>query len=143
MPPKRISLPLLTIIPLTVAITLGTASDRILYADDPRVESKPTVELTIDFGDGAEKRYRTIPWKEGMTAGDSLDYAEKHPHGIELETRGRGPTAILLRIDDVRNSSASGKNWIFRVDGKLADRSFGVFSLDAGASVLWRFEEYP
>jgi len=48
---------------------------------------------------------------------------------------------MLTRIDDLANEG-SGRNWIYRVNGKLADRGIGAFNLKLGDTVLWRFEKY-
>jgi len=114
-----------------------------LEAKKPEGKSAQVVTLTVDYGDGAQKRFVEIPWKTEMTVGDATDAADKHPRGIEIEVRGKGETAILLRIDDLRNAGADGTNWVYRVNDKLGDRSFSVFSLNPGDDVLWRFEEYP
>jgi hypothetical protein len=99
------------------------------------------VKLAVDYGDGAEKHFTQIAYKEGMTVLDVVRVAEKHPHGITAEVRSSGATAFLTKIDDVANSG-SGKNWVYRVNGKLGDRSIGIHKLQAGDAVLWRFQEY-
>jgi hypothetical protein len=108
-------------------------------------ESPPAakaVSLAIDYGDGFQKQYASLPWKEGMTVLDALAAARAHPRGITFKHRGSGETALLLQIDDLANERAAGRNWIYRVNGKLADRSFGIYRLQAGDAVLWRFEKY-
>lgn len=114
-----------------------------LEAKYPEVESAQVVTLTVDYGDGFQKRFVRIPWKKEMTVGDATNVANEHPRGIEIEVRGRDKTALLLRIDDLRNAGAAGKNWVYRVNDQLGDRSFRLFSLEPGDAVLWRFEEYP
>jgi hypothetical protein len=49
----------------------------------------------------------------------------------------------LTRIDDLANETArEGKNWLYRVNGKLADKSAGAYVLSPGDVILWRFEVY-
>jgi hypothetical protein len=76
-----------------------------------------------------------------MTVLDAVRSAEKHPRGIKAEVRSSGSTAFLTQIDDVKNEG-SGKNWAYRVNGELGDRSIGIHKLQAGDAVLWRFQEY-
>jgi hypothetical protein len=99
--------------------------------------AKP-VSLTVDYGDGVQKRFTAIPWKPGMTVLDVLETARKHPRGIRFKYRGSGSRAFLFQIDDIENEG-KGDNWIFRVNGTLGDRSFAIFKLNAGDAVLWEF----
>ena len=56
--------------------------------DEKKASAKvSTVELTIDYGDGMQKRYPTLPWKDGMTVFDALTWAEKH-RGESKSVRG-------------------------------------------------------
>lgn len=121
---------------------------------DSETNAKQTasVVLTIDYGDGMQKRFPQLPWKDGMTAFEALRWSAKHPRGISLKSRGKGATTLVLQIDDLKNgepgnqadgsSGKSKKNWIFRVNDQIADRSCGVFKLKAGDRILWKFDEY-
>ena len=73
---------------------------------------------------------------------DAMQGAQKHPRGIKWELRGAGETAFLFKIDEMKNEAGGGRGWMFRVNGKLGDRSLGVFPLKAGDAVLWKFEKY-
>jgi hypothetical protein len=99
------------------------------------------VAVVIDYGDGVEKHFTAIEWKEGLTVLDAMRAAQSHKRGIRFEQRGSGDTALLTKIDDLANEGR-GRNWIYRVNGKLGDTSFGARKLEAGDSVLWKFEEY-
>ncbi len=106
-------------------------------ADEP----PKTVALVIDYADGVQKHFPQVRWKDGMTVMDLLEAAGKHPRGIRFEYRGRDATAFLLQIDDLKNEGR-GRNWVYRVNGKLADRSFAVQKLEARDRVVWEFGEY-
>lgn len=95
------------------------------------------IELTIDYGDGVEKRFKALPWTEGLTVLEALQAADKHPRGIELAFRGSGSTSFVYRIDDLENRGAKG--WTYQVDGQAAKKSAGVSSLRPGSKVLWKF----
>src|SRR5688572_13640579 len=74
---------------------------------------EPAVELVIDYGDGAEKRFTRIPHEEGMTVLGALRFAAKHPRGITLESSGSGSSALLTKIDNLANEQdRNGKNWL-------------------------------
>ena len=104
-------------------------------------ESASSVQVVIDYGDGCEKHFKAIAWKEGMTVLDALEAAQKHPRGIKIVYRGKGATAFLTQIDELENEG-SGRNWIYRVNKELASKSFAVCALKAGDTVLWKFGEY-
>jgi hypothetical protein len=106
-------------------------------------EGEPAVELMINYGDGSEKRFTRIPFQDGMTVLAALRHAEKHPRGIIFEKSGSGEAALLTSIDDLVNQAgADGKNWLYRVNGKLATKSFDAYVLSPGDVILWSFEKY-
>ncbi len=108
----------------------------ILLAD----EAASTVRVVIDYSDGVQKHFTAIPWREGMTVRDALLAAQEHRRGVKFQERGSGATAFLTQLDDLKNEG-SGRNWIYRVNGQIADRSFAVYRLEAGDTVLWKFEK--
>ncbi len=107
-------------------------------------QTPKTVRLVVDYGDGVEKHFTSVPWKRGMTVLDAMEHARKSPHGIQFEHKGRGETALLTRIDDLKNEGGgrNKKNWIFWVDDKAAVKSFGIHRLEKGAVVRWKFTTY-
>ncbi len=111
-------------------------------ADTANAAAAQVVRLTIDFGDGAEKRFTAIAIREGMSVLDVLEAAKAHPHGITFAWRGSGAMTLITKIDDVANqeSAAGAKNWLFFVNQKLANRGCGAASVKAGDSILWRYQ---
>jgi len=124
---------------LTFTLSLVAALQQSSQAADAKALS---VRLIIDYNDGVEKHFTAIPWKEGMTVRDAMKLAEKSPHGIEFQQSGKDGFAFLTQIDDLKNQGGADeqKNWIFRVNKKLATESFGTYQLKAKDVVLWRFE---
>jgi hypothetical protein len=118
---------------LTILLSFGAG---LAAAAEPA--NGKSVKLTIDFGDGVHKVFVALPWQEKMTVFSALQAAEKHPRGIKLSHRGTGERVLVTAIDDLKNEG-SGKNWLYEVNGKLADRSAGIYELSAGDAVLWRF----
>jgi hypothetical protein len=127
---------------IVVAFLVGAVT-RELWAEVSEEEPPRPVHVVVDFDDGVEKHFTRIPWREGMTVADALDSASEHPRGIEFELRGSGATAFVRSIDDLSGEGFSGKkrNWLFQVNGRTADRGCGVWKLDAGDQVLWRFTD--
>jgi hypothetical protein len=109
-------------------------------SQQPKSASKH-VRLVIDYGDGVEKHFTAIAWKHEMTVLDAMIAARKHPRGIKFVHRGSGKTAFLTKIDDLENEGR-GSNWIYRVNGKLANQSFAVFPVKPADTILWEFGEY-
>ena len=160
---KRQFFRLATIVAAWAVLAFHGVQSEQLKGDAKNVDAKETVAsasektstsvvLTIDFSDGMQKRFPQLPWKNGMTVFDALQWADKHPRGIEMKSRGKGATTLVLQIDDLKNGAAgkladgsvgrSKKNWIYWVNGELADRSCGVLKLKAGDRILWKFDEY-
>jgi hypothetical protein len=109
-------------------------------ASSAAAQEPELVRLVVNYADGVEKHFTALPWREGMTVFDAMQAAQEHPRGIKIQFRGSGATAFLTQIDDVKNEG-SGRNWIYRVNGELAERSFAVQKLAAGDAVLWKFEK--
>jgi hypothetical protein len=101
-------------------------------------EPAKTVRLTIDYGDGVQKVFTALPWKAELTVLGALEAAAKHPRGVKCTHRGSGASAFVTAIDGVANEGR-GKNWTYLVNDKRANKSAGVFALDAGDSIVWRF----
>lgn len=101
-----------------------------------------TVRLVIHYGDGVEKHFTSVPWKSGFTVLDALAWADNHPRGIELRRSGSGERTMITGIDDLSNEGggAQSRNWVFHVNGKVATQGSGLYQLQAGDDVVWRFE---
>lgn len=111
--------------------------------DLPKVV-KPTgkaVRLVIDFDDGFEKHYR-LAWKESMTVLDALEAASARQRGIVVQVRGSGEMAMVTSIDGQTNQGDEGRNWIYRVNGELADKSCGVYEVRPDDVIMWTFGTY-
>ena len=100
-----------------------------------------TITLVVDYADGVEKRFTKIQWAKDMTVLDAMSQAKKHPRGIDFKFKGKGATAFLTQIDNLKNEG-KGSNWIYRVNDKLGDRSFAIHVLKESDTVLWKFGKY-
>lgn len=99
--------------------------------DDPR----PKVWLSVNYGNGARTDFAAIEWHDGMTAADLT----KAWPVIPIKQQGEGESAFITAIKNVENQGADSKNWTYRVNGEVADRSFAVFKLKPNDHVLWNF----
>ena len=102
-----------------------------------------TVELTVDYGDGVRKIF-VWDWQPELTVLAAIERADANPHGLDFKHKGSGATAVLTQIDDLKNEGggADSRNWLFRVNGTLADRSFGIYELAPGDHVEWKFDVF-
>ena len=135
---------------LVFVSVLAIASAGILTAQTRTIDEKPdketerkTVTLIVDYGDGAEKHLKFIPWRKSMTVASIMEYAVKHRHGIKVKTRGSGSTAFIEQIDDLKNQGGRGRNWVFRINKELGKKSYAVSKLNPNDTVLWKFDTYP
>lgn len=105
----------------------------------PQPAKESIVKLTVDYGDGVEKRFKALEWKPGLTALEALELAGRHKRGVKVQHRGAGPTAFVEAIDDLENEGGGGRNWLYQINGEKAKRGAGVSPLEAGDEVLWTF----
>ena len=103
--------------------------------DEAAGEAGQRVLLTINFGDGRPLQNESAPWREGMTVADLLQGEPR----VSLAVQGSGPSAFLTQLGGVANEIPNGRNWVYSVNGKPADRSFAVYELQANDHVLWTF----
>ena len=100
-----------------------------------------TVDLTIDFGDGFQRHYPKLDWKEGMTVFTALELAGNHKHGFKIVSTGKADLLLVTAIDEQKNEG-SGKNWLYEINSHLGDSSSAVAKLKGGDTILWRFGTY-
>lgn len=113
---------------------------KIAYAEAPP-PAGPTVSLTIDFGNGVERRFSGIAWKEAMTAADVMQAARRMSPGLNYEVRGTGEMSLLNSLDGVLNGAGDGRYWFYEVNGQRGEVSFAAHPIAAGDRVLWTFKK--
>lgn len=113
-------------------------------ADTPPAKAPPTISLIIDYADGAELHFPSVPLKPHMSVLDLLNHAQAHPHGVKFACKGTGERAMVTSIGDVHNQGGGRdkRNWIFFVNDKMADRGFAVWELKPSDVVKWKFTTY-
>ena len=102
------------------------------------------VRLVVDYGDGVEKHFTRIAWKQGLTILDAMNAAARHPRGLKFTRRGSGRTAFLVGIDGLKNEGArgGGRNWQYWVNGDYGREGFGVKKLRPSDVTVWKFKKY-
>ena len=108
-----------------------------LLGDEPA----SAVRLTIDYGDGVQKTFTSLPWKEKMTVLEALKAAQNHPRGIKVTHTGSGAGVFITAIDDLANEGTGSRNWRYTVNDTAARVGAGAMALKAGDVVVWRFEK--
>jgi uncharacterized protein DUF4430 len=123
------------------AILLAAMLLAVAAAGDRAHAQSATVRLVVDYGDGVTKTITGLPWAKGSTVLDVMNAATDRPHGITFSYTGSGASALLTRIDDVANEGGGGakKNWQLWINTSYADRSFGVYEVQALDVVFWSF----
>ena len=115
-------------------------SDKKIDQSAPITNSVPQekVTLSIDFGDSRQKNFDAIPWRSGMTVADAM----KAALGVTVAHKGSGQSTFVTAIDGIENQGADGQNWMYKINGKIADRSFAVYELKPGDRILWTFRPW-
>lgn len=102
-----------------------------------------SLKLVIDYGDGVEKHYPRLAWKEGLNVLDAMKSTAGHPRGIKYTTRMAkgGEAAFVESIDGVKNQGGGkeAKNWTYKVNGKRSPVGAGVQKLQPDDVVVWKF----
>ena len=57
-------------------------------------------------------------------------------------TGGTDATTFIVSIGGVENEKSLGDNWVYRVNGKLGDKSAGLFQVQPGDQIEWSFGKY-
>ena len=124
-------------------ICAGCSSSTIADPKTPANVPQITVLLEIDY----RERQENISIQHDVSEGDSvlrLLQAAQKAGQLEFEFRGGGETAFIESIDGVKNEGSNGSNWLYLVNGELADRGCGVKQLASGDKVKWLFStKYP
>ena len=81
-----------------------------------------TVALTIDYSNGAQKHFSSIPWKKGLTILDALQASGGIPPKAAITFGSdRSGHVLGLTIDEVPPEGARDSEWVVWVNAK----SFG------------------
>jgi hypothetical protein len=119
---------------------LGCGDGKQPAASPTKPDPGKTVELVVDFGEGAKKSYR-VAWAPKLTVLSAMQQAAKSAE-LEFQHRHSGEMAFLDSIGATKNETGPGaRSWIYHVNGEEADVGFGARELTPGDVVLWRFQK--
>jgi hypothetical protein len=118
-------------------------------AGPPAAPATTGITLTIDYGDGTQKRFTDLSFTPGMTVLDAMNAARSHARPLVFTSTGAGEGAIVSAIDGVGNEGGTPgglggtlRNWQFWVNDRYGEASIGVAKLAAGDRVTWGFRKY-
>ena len=98
-------------------------------------------ELVVRFNGRATDQQFFVACPDPATVLTILEKAERAQQ-IEFSVSGSGDTAFITSIGGVENEKGAGDNWIYQVNGKLGDKSSGVFGVQPGDVIQWSFGKY-
>ena len=101
-----------------------------------------TVTLEVDFGSDKRSKSIDVVCSPESTVLLSLERAQNMKK-LKVDFRGTGETAFVTSIGGMKNEGAEGKNWIFRVNDKLGDKSAGVYPVKPGDKISWSYGNPP
>ena len=134
---KRLAALLLVV--LGVSIALSVSELRAQTPPQPAVMDK--LRLKIVFGE--EKQVFEVESSEKLkTVSNLLKHVADTNESLKYESRGSGRTFFLTEINGQKNEGAGGRNWIYTVNGKLGNKSAGLFEIKAGDEIEWNFKRY-
>ena len=85
-----------------------------------------TVSLTIDYSNGSQKSFATIPWRDHMTILEALEAAGKIPPGLVTKFgSSRNGSVINLTLDGVPGEGLTGE-WSIWINERRAPERLGT-----------------
>lgn len=85
---------------------------------------------------------KSLEVSPGATVFDALETAANQC-GFKVGSRGSGAMLFVYSINDIENEGALGKNWLFHINGELANRGAGAFEPAPGDRIEWSLGDYP
>jgi len=117
----------------------GDATGREVQTSPAGADSDQLVVRLRIARPGVEPEVGEVSWREEMTVFDALD---RFSPSLNVESTGQGESLFVKSIGGQPNLGASGDNWIYRVNGKLGDRSCGLYQVSPGDEIVWSFGKY-
>lgn len=86
-----------------------------------------TVALTIDYSNGAQKHFSSIPWKKNLTILGAIQATEGIPPGATITFGSdRSGHVLGLVIDDVPRGDTGASDWVVWVNEKAFQDRLGT-----------------
>jgi hypothetical protein len=95
-----------------------------------------TVSVTIDYSNGSQKSFTTVPWSEGLTILEAVEAAKTILPGVDVEYgSSRNGSVINLSLDGAPGKDGSGE-WSVWVNDRPGPERLGTktsFRFDPGS----------
>ncbi len=86
-----------------------------------------TVALTIDYSNGAQKHFSSIPWKKGLTILGAIEASKGIPPRADIRFGSdRSGHALGLVIDEMPHGDTGASEWVVWVNAKPFQRRLGT-----------------
>jgi hypothetical protein len=86
-----------------------------------------TVALTIDYSNGAQKHFSSIPWKKGLTILEAIQASEGIPPKASITFGSdRSGHVLGLVIDEVPPKDGPASEWVIWVNAKGFQNRLGT-----------------
>lgn len=86
-----------------------------------------TVALTIDYSNGAQKQFTSIPWKKGMTILEAIQATEGIAPKVSISFGSdRSGHVLGLVLDDVPPKGGAASEWLVWVNAKSFNSRLGT-----------------
>ena len=78
-----------------------------------------TVALTIDYSNGVQKHFSSIPWKKGLTILEAIQASAEIPPGATISFGSdRSGHVIGLVVDELPRKDVPASEWVVWVNAK-------------------------
>jgi len=98
-----------------------------------------TVSILIKTSEEVTAYQAHIAWQQSMTV---FGATQAMGPGVGIQSTGQGETCFVNSLAGQENLGSAGHNWIFRVNGKLGDKSCDALVVQPGDQILWTFGKY-
>jgi hypothetical protein len=86
-----------------------------------------TVGLTIDYSNGVQKQFSSIPWTEDLTILGAIEASTKIPPGAQIRFGSdRSGHALGLEIDEMPGSATPTLDWMVWVNERPFNDRLGT-----------------
>jgi hypothetical protein len=86
-----------------------------------------TVSLTIDYSNGAQKHFSSVPYKKGLTILGAIEESAKIRPGVAIRFGSdRSGHVLGLTIDGVPHGETEASEWLVWVNEKPFQRRIGT-----------------
>lgn len=123
------------------AVGLLSALSTFAVAETSKVVLADSVSIKIIMDDKTAE-FELTAVSPDLSIAEVMKKVAEAEKEFSFKSRGRGDTFFVTEINGRKNEGARGRNWIFKVNGELGNKSAGSFKVKAGDKVEWNFQKY-